>query len=134
MITHLFLVKEIPDGLRALLYGGDINHIFIPEEWVGYEIREGFIIFAIVLYPLFISRHKQSFNFEIQNSHNDSEASEIEVRALDLYKFIAPKFITESDSQELVTSNSDSSASAKLKTLTDSHTLTLIELKKRNLL
>ena len=120
--------KVIPEGLRALLYEGDINHIFTPEEWVGYEISEGVIIFAIVLYPLLSKDMNDPLTFKYKILINDSEAGEIEVTALDLYKFKVPKFITESDSRELVPSDS-SSASAELKTLTDSHTL--IELKKK---
>ena len=124
------LGKVIPEGLRALLYEGDINHIFTPEEWVGYEISEGVIVFAIVLYPLLSQDMNDPLTFKYKILIDDSEAGEITVTALDLYKFKAPKFITESDSQELVPSDS-SSASAELKTLTDSHTLTLIELKKK---
>ena len=106
----LVLGKIIPEGFRALLYKGDINHIFTPEEWVGYEISEGVIVVAIVLCPL-LSQDNYALKYKILI--DDSEAGEITVTALDLYKFKAPKFITESDSQELVPSNS-SSASAKL--------------------
>ena len=125
----LVLGKIIPEGFRALLYKGDINHIFTPEEWVGYEISEGVIVVAIVLCPL-LSQDNYALTLKYKILIDDSEAGEITVTALDLYKFKAPKFITESDSQELVPSNF-SSTSGELKTLTDSHTLTLIELKKK---
>ena len=103
--------KVIPGELRALLCKGDINHIFTPEEWVGYEISEG-VVFAIVLYPLLPQDTNDPLTLKYKILINNSEVGEIEVIALDIYKFKAPKFFTESDRQEL-TSNS-TSASAKL--------------------
>ena len=113
--------KEIPEGLRALLYEGDINHIFTPEEWVGYEISEGVIIFAIVLYPLLPQDNYDLLSLKYKILMDDSETGEITVTALDIYKFKAPTLITETDSQELVPSNS-TSALAKL---TDSYSYVL---------
>ena len=123
------LGKPIPEQLKVLLYEGDINHIFNPEEWVGYEIEDGVIIFARVLYQLTQDQDNPLvFKYKILINDNEDGTGEKEVSALDLYKFMPPSFVQESSSQELVLSDTDS-ASANLRTLTDS--LSLIELKRK---
>ena len=75
--------KVIPEELRALLCKGDINHIFTPEEWVGYKTSEGVIVFGIVL----LSDESDPLTMKYKILIDDSESGEREVTALDLRKF-----------------------------------------------
>ena len=70
----------------------DIDNIFTPEEWVGYEEREGRIIFAQIVYPILPEGVEEGqvsavqMRYKIFISENDEEGKT--VGALDLYKFL----------------------------------------------
>ena len=117
---------EIPDELIDLLEN-DMNHIFHPEEWVGYENEYGTFIYAIVLYAV----AQETFN-PLERRYviaNDSEGDTKEVSTLDLYKLmkVSEHSLEENESQELVLLESDS-ASAQVRRLTDCYSL--LELKR----
>ena len=117
---------EIPDELIDLLEN-DINHIFHPEEWVGYENEYGTFIYVIVLYAV----AQETFN-PLERRYMiaiDSEGNTKEVSTLDLYKLmkVSEHSLEENESQELVLLESDS-ASAQVRRLTDCYSL--LELKR----
>ncbi|XP_019850657.1 PREDICTED: sacsin-like [Amphimedon queenslandica] len=118
---------EIPNELIDLLEN-DMNHIFHPEEWVGYENEYGNFIYVIVLYAV----AQESFN-PLERRYViaiDSEGNRKEVSTLDLYKLmkVSGHSLEENESQELVLLEFDS-ASAQVRRLTDSYSL--LELKKQ---
>ena len=118
---------EIPNELIDLLEN-DINHIFHPEEWVGYENEYGNFIYAIVLYAV----AQETFN-PLERRYviaTDNEGDTKEVSTLDLYKLmkVSGDSLEENESQELVLLESDS-ASAQVRRLTDSYSL--LELKRQ---
>ena len=90
----------------------DINNLFHPEEWVGYEVRENHFIFAQVIHPVVEGGASSLYvgarihmRYKIYVSVYDEEG--IEVSALDLYKFLRGKKkgkvrATEGESKELV--------------------------------
>ena len=119
---------EIPNELIDLLEN-DINHIFHPEEWVGYENENGNFIYAIVLYAV----AQETFN-PLERRYviaTDNEGVTKEVSTLDLYKLmkVSGHSLEENESQELVLLESDDSASAQVRRLTDSYSL--LELKRQ---
>ena len=89
----------------------DINNLFHPQEWVGYEDRENHFIFAQVIHPfveggatsLYVLAHIH-MRYKIYVSEDDEESKE--VSALDLYKFLRGKEgkvrTNEGESKELV--------------------------------
>ena len=87
------LGKPIPESWHHRL-DQDINNLFHPEEWVGYEDREGYFVFAQVMHPVMnddgVSSHDMGTHIEmkykIYTSEDDEEGKE--VSALDLYKFL----------------------------------------------
>ncbi|XP_019859788.1 PREDICTED: sacsin-like, partial [Amphimedon queenslandica] len=100
---------EIPNELIDLLEN-DINHIFHPEEWVGYENEYGSFIYVIVLYAV----AQESFN-PLERRYViaiDSEGNTKEVSTLDLYKLmkVSEHSLEENESQELVLLESDSAS------------------------
>ena len=94
------LGHSIPKELHYML-DTDINHIFRPQEWVGYEEAEENFVWAIVLYPVqeqngavpepIMKRYLIQYN-----EQNDEGKT---VPAVDLYKFIT---IVTAEGQELV--------------------------------
>ena len=82
----------------------DINNIFRPEEWVGYEAREDQIIFALVAHR--IVSDKQSSELEedklldqylIYTHENDEEGKSVSV--IELYKILRAK-VSQSENEE----------------------------------
>ena len=67
----------------------DLSNIFAPEEWVGYEEREGHIIFAQVAYQILLEDEDLpvfQMRYLIFTREDDEEGKE--VTALDIYKFL----------------------------------------------
>lgn len=66
----------------------DISNIFAPEEWVGYEEREGHIIFAQIAYPV-IPENKGVYVLQMKYViFTGEDENGKEVSALDIYKFL----------------------------------------------
>ena len=114
------LGKEIPNDITFFL-DRDIYHIFRPEEWVGYEIKEGYFIYAIVLHPL-MDETDNLLTKKYKIIINESEHGLREVSALDLYKLIPIIPEQQSENQELVPVDPDG-ATAHLRQVTDSQKL-----------
>ena len=119
---------KIPDNLIDLLEY-DINHIFHPEEWVGYENEDGDFIYAVVLYTvpkITFNPFERKYVITIDVEEGDTK----EVSTLDLYKLMrvsSGSLEEEEESQELVLSDA-SSATAQVRRVTDS--FSLLELKR----
>ena len=86
------LGKEIPRHIHHRL-DQDIDNIFYPTEWVGYEDQETRIVFAQVVYPIlsedatdFETIRNLEMKYKIYLRSDDLEGSD--VSTLDLYKFI----------------------------------------------
>ena len=87
------LGRPIPESWHYRL-DQDINNLFHPEEWVGYEDGEGYFVFAQVIHPVMkddgASSHDMGsrirMRYKIYTSEDDEEGKE--VSALDLYKFL----------------------------------------------
>ena len=127
---NLRLGEPIPDEIQERL-DRDINHIFRPQEWVGFEISEQDFVWAIVLYPVqedvteettsdLITKYKILFN---EHDHEGKVVS-----WLDLYKFISNVPEEEAEGQELVLAVENNS-SALVRQAGDSIRLT--ELKRK---
>ena len=89
------LGKPIPESWHHRL-DQDIDNLFHPQEWVGYEDREDHFIFVQVIHPVVEDgANSQDVEVRIQMiykiyvSEDDEEG--IEVSALDLYKFLRGK-------------------------------------------
>ena len=84
--------KEIPDDMANLLQM-DINHMFHPEEWVGYEITEGHVVYALVLCHITseIIGDQNGFERQYKIRLDDSNDGTRLVFGLDLYKFVNKK-------------------------------------------
>ena len=88
--------KPIPESWHHRL-DQDINNLFHPQEWVGYEDGEGYFVFAQIIHPVVADDSDSSqdvrvrfhMRYKIYISENDEEG--IEVSALDLYKFLRGK-------------------------------------------
>ena len=119
---------KIPDDLIDLLEN-DINHIFHPEEWVGYENEDGDFIYAVVLYTvpqIMFNPFERKYVITIDVEGGDTK----EVSTLDLYKLMrvsSGSLEEEEESQELVLSDVNS-ATAQVRRVTDS--FSLLELKR----
>ncbi|XP_019860387.1 PREDICTED: sacsin-like [Amphimedon queenslandica] len=113
---------KIPDH-RIDLLENDINHIFYPEEWVGFLNDEGNYIYVTVCYLV----DQEVFNpltkkYVISVDENDGKET---VSTLDLYKLTKVKSTTsleegEDINQELVLFDPDS---ASARTTSDSDTV-----------
>ena len=87
------LGKSIPESWHHRL-DQDINNLFYPQEWVGYEDREDHFIFLQIIHPVVEDDDANSqdvgvrirMRYKIYVSEDDEEG--IEVSALDLYKFL----------------------------------------------
>ena len=81
----------------------DYRNLFRADEWVGYEVEEGKVIFAKVAYPVMedCDENGRPLSYVIYTSEEDEEGKKVSV--LDIYKFIRGKvpYIEISDSQEL---------------------------------
>ena len=93
----------------------DVNNIFIPEEWVGYEEKEGVIVFAIVIHRILqperdSDRPDLTDQYLIRTSPDDQEGKTVSI--VELYKilrFVELK-LNQDGSQTLCLFNSDSEA------------------------
>ena len=81
----------------------DYKNIFRADEWVGYEVEEGKVIFAKVVLPVMedCDENGRPMWYVIRFSNEDEEGKKVSV--LEIYKFIRGKvpYIETSDSQEL---------------------------------
>jgi len=89
----------------------DINNIFRPEEWVGYEEREGYIVFALVAHRVIVSDEQSSEpedvepldQYLIYTQEGDEEGKVVSV--VDLYKILRAELrrcVNEEAGMELV--------------------------------
>ena len=103
------LGRPIPQSWHHRL-DQDINNLFHPEEWVGYEDGEDHFVFAQVIHPVMKDDGANSHDigtrirmrYKIYTSEDDEEGKE--VSALDLYKFLrgTKAGVREEMSKELV--------------------------------
>ena len=82
----------------------DINNIFRPEEWVGYEVREDHIIFALVAHRIVpdeqsseLEEDKVLDQYLIYTCEGDEEGKSVSV--IELYKILRAK-ISQSENEE----------------------------------
>ena len=112
------LGKEIPNYITSCL-SRVIYHIFHPEEWIGYEITEGYFIYAIVLHPLMdeIDNHPLAKKYNVL-----VDDSEQQVSTLDLYKLIPNIPEQQCESSDLVLADPDG-ATGQVRQVTNSQKL-----------
>ena len=102
--------QPIPPQLIAML-DSDINHIYRPQEFIGYEIVENYFVWAIVLYPVQVSQSDDDpimKKYVIAYNQQDEEGEV--VSALDIYKFVDKDTEVEGEGTELVPINSATAA------------------------
>ena len=102
--------QPIPPQLKAML-DSDINHIYRPQELIGYEVEENYFVWAIVLYPV---QSSQSDDDPIMKkyviAYNKQDEEGKAVSALDIYKFVVKDTEVEGKGTELVPINSATAA------------------------
>ena len=93
----------------------DVCNIFRPEEWVGYEEKEGVIVFAIVVHRILQPEQESdqpdlTDQYLINTSPDDQEGKSVSI--LELYKILrlAEMIINQDGSRTLCLFNSDSEA------------------------
>jgi len=81
------LGQVIPDCWHHRL-AQDIDNVFNPMEYVGYEVKDGRIIVAQVAFPVTLKEQQQEFEkkYHIYIGQDDHEGTEVSV--LSLYKFL----------------------------------------------
>ena len=115
--------QPIPHQLKAML-DSDINHIYRPQELIGYEVEENYFVWAIVLYPVQLSQSDDDSvdplmkKYVIAYNQQDEEGKV--VSALDIYKFVVKDSEVEGEGTELVPINT---ATAALQQANDSKRL-----------
>ena len=115
--------QPIPPKLIEML-DSDINHIYRPQELIGYEVEENYLVWAIVLYPVQLLHSDDNSidplmkKYVIAYNQQDEEGKE--VSALDIYKFVVKDSEVEGEGTELVPINS---ATATLQQANDSKRL-----------
>ena len=90
------LGKPIPESWHHRL-DQDVDNLFHPQEWVGYEDREDHFVFVQIIHPVVEEDGANSQDAEVRIqmiykiyvSEDDEEG--IKVSALDLYKFLRGK-------------------------------------------
>ena len=94
--TVIFEVgTTIPSNLLAIL-DYDINLMYRSQEWVGYMIKPGVFIYAIIQHPIIVEHEledsnplKMKYQILIKGVVDlDGEIELVEASALDLYRFI----------------------------------------------
>ena len=116
---------QIPEDLHLYLVN-DFNNILHAQEWVGYEARDGYYVWAMILYPIVNENNKEDpllQQYKIIINKGDEKG--FDVSMLDLYKLIYRKGEPSSIEQSLVLTENVSMASEigrivdcqKLKTL-----------------
>ena len=102
--------QPIPPQLKAML-DSDINHIYRPQELIGYEVEENYFVWAIVLYPV---QSSQSDDDPIMKkyviAYNKQDEEGKAVSALDIYKFVVKDTEVEGKGTELVPINTATAA------------------------
>ena len=81
------LGKQIPDCFTYML-DCDVDNIFRPQEWVGFEQTENNFYWAIVLYPIFNESLVGTIARKYRVLLDEDEPEGIEVSSLDLYKLV----------------------------------------------
>ena len=101
----------------------DVCNIFRPEEWVGYEEKEGVIVFAIVIHRILQPEQDSdqpdlTDQYLIRTSPDDQERKTVSI--LELYKILrsAELKIDQDGSQTLYPCNPDSEATQLRQSLT----------------
>ena len=101
-LTDPELGKPLPKCMSHHL-DQDYRNLFRADEWVGYEVEEGKVIFAKVAYPVMedSDENGRPLSYVIYTSKEDKEGKKVSV--LEIYKFIRGKVpsVETSDSQEL---------------------------------
>ena len=126
------LGRPIPDMWLSAL-DNDINNIFRPQEWVGYEKREDYYIWAIVLHPINdadTEKNPLMRRYRILITEEDEEG--IVVSVLDLFKLITKHSEAKTDEQALVQAlvpTDCESGATELRQIRDSCTLKELKLK-----
>ena len=101
------LGKPIPQSWHHRL-DQDINNLFHPQEWVGYEDREDHFIFVQIIHPVVEEDGANSqdvgvrirMKYKIYAGEDDEKG--IEVSALNLYKFLRGKRVVKQEEQSKV--------------------------------
>ena len=104
------LGEPIPESLHHLLEP-DMNHIFRPEEWVGYEEREDHIVFARIVHRILEEEENSDEPYDkyrIYTQEDDEDGKVVSV--LDLYKFVRTEPKYKEEGQEVVPLDTDSDA------------------------
>ena len=101
VVSSIAIGSNIPNDLLCLLQV-DICNLFYTQEWVGYEIRDGYLVYAIVQCPIQIDCGNQNeFERQYKIKIDDSETGTIDVSTLHLYKFVNKEQFEESKEKEL---------------------------------
>ena len=115
--------QPIPPQLIAML-DSDINHIYRPQELIGYEVEENYLVWAIVLYPVQLSQPDDNSVDPLMKkyviAYNQQDEEGTVVSALDIYKFVVKDSEVEGEGTELVLIDS---ATAALQQANDSKRL-----------
>ncbi|XP_003390766.2 PREDICTED: sacsin-like, partial [Amphimedon queenslandica] len=92
--------SSIPEKLFSFLQM-NIHHIFYPQERVGYEIKDGYLVYAIVLCQIQANCDDPiGFRRQYKIKIDDSETGTRIVSTLDLYKFVNKERFEESKGKE----------------------------------
>ena len=109
----------IPPQLIEML-DSDINHIYRPQELIGYEIVENHFVWAMVLYPVQSLQSDDPIMKKYVIDYNQQDEEGNVVSALDIYKFVVKDSEFEGEGTELVPIDS---ATAALQQANDSKRL-----------
>ena len=114
----------LPSSLVRML-SQDINHIFRPQELVGYEMESNYYIWAMILYPENNSTSEEPTLKRYSIAWSESEEHKI-VSSVFLHKFVTQEVVEESSETALVPSEG---STAELRQLQDSRELREIKSK-----
>ena len=88
----------------------DINHIYRPQEFIGYEVEENYFVWAIVLYPVQSSQFDDPIMKKYVIAYNQQDEGGKVVSALDIYKFVVKDTEVEGEGTEFFPINSVTAA------------------------
>ena len=114
-IDSVAIGRNIPDEMLPFLQV-DINYIFHPEEWVGYEIREGYFVYAIVLHRILLDSNdlfERLYKIRIDFSDDGIR----DVSTFELYSFVKKEQIEASNSTKILASSDENCTTAQLKNI-----------------